>query len=164
MSGDEQCATIGEMKVLGALLAAACWWPATAQDLATEPVTVSTEHPRLLLRPQRLRLLRRERERASPRWEQFSALVAGNAPMPERGFALALYYQVARDAAAGKEAIAFALGPSADLRQQALVYDWCQDLLTDTQRSGLAAKLEKGIAEPPADAGTATSDTRKAKE
>jgi hypothetical protein len=148
------------MRVLGALLAVSCWWPAAAQDLATEPVTVSTEHPRLLLRPQRLRLLRRERERTSPRWEQFSALVAGNAPMPERGFALALYYQVARDGTAGKDAIAFALGPSADLRQQALVYDWCQDLLTDSQRSSLTAKLEKGIADPPADASVGTTAAR----
>jgi hypothetical protein len=148
------------MRILVALLAAACWWPAAAQDLATEPVTVSTEHPRLLLRPQRIRLLRRERERTSPRWEQFAALVAGNAPMPERGFALALYYQVAGDTAAGKDAIAFALGPSADLRQQAFVYDWCQPLLTDAQRTSLTVKLEKAIADPPPDAGVATTRAR----
>lgn len=148
------------MRILGALLAAACWWPAAAQDLATEPVTVSTEHPRLLLRPQRLRLLRRERERTSPRWEQFSALVAGNAPMPERGFALALYYQVAKDEAAGKDAIAFALSSSADLRQQALVYDWCQDLLTDAQRTSLTAKLTKGISDAAADSTVGTTRSR----
>ncbi len=148
------------MRVLGALLAVFCCWPAAAQDLATEPVTVSTEHPRLLLRPQRLRLLRRERERASPRWEQFSALVAGNAPMPERGFALALYYQVAKDEAAGKDAIAFALGPSADLRQEAFVYDWCQDLLTDAQRTSLTAKLTKGISDVAADSSVGTTRSR----
>jgi hypothetical protein len=142
------------------VLAVACCWTAAAQDLATEPVTISTEHPRLLLRPQRLRLLRRERERTSPRWEQFAALVAGNAPMPERGFALALYYQVAGDATAGKAAIAFALSPAADLRQQALIYDWCQDLLTDAQRAGLTEKLEKAITAPPADAGVATQRAR----
>jgi hypothetical protein len=131
-----------------------------AQDLATEPVTVSAEHPRLLLRPQRLRLLRRERDRTSPRWEQFSALVTGNAPMPERGFALALYYQVSGDAAAGKDAVAFALGPSADLRQQAFVYDWCQDLLTDAQRTSLTAKLAKAISDPPADSSVGTARSR----
>jgi hypothetical protein len=147
------------MKVLGALLAVACWWPAAAQDMATEPVTVSTEHPRLLLRPQRLRLLRRERERTSQRWEQFAALVTGNAPMPERGFALALYYQVAGDAEAGKDAIAFALGPLADLRQQALVYDWCQNLLTDAQRADLTARLAHAIAQP-AEGGVAETRSR----
>lgn len=148
------------MRLLGALVALACWWPAPAQDLATDPVTVSTEHPRLLLRPQRLRLLRRERERTSPRWEQFAALITGNAPMPERGLALALYYEVAGDAAAGKQAIDFALGTSSDLRQQAIVYDWCQDLLSDTQRAALTAKLEKGIAGAPPDAGVATARSR----
>ena len=51
------------------------------------------------------------------RWQQFAALVAGNAPMPERGFALALYYQVSGDAAVGKQAVAWALAPGADLRQ-----------------------------------------------
>ena len=32
--------------------------------------------------------------------------------------------------------MAWALAPAADLRQQALVYDWCQDLLTEAQRTG----------------------------
>lgn len=148
------------MRVLGALLAVTCWWPAAAQDISTEPVTVSTEHPRLLLRAQRLRLLKRERERSSARWEQFAALVTGNAPMPERGFALALYYQVSGDAAAGRDAISFALGPSVDLRQQAFVYDWCQDLLSDTQKKELAARLAQAIAAPVSDASVATTRSR----
>ena len=95
-----------------------------------DPIVVSTEHPRLLLRPARLRLLRRERDRTSARWQQFQLFLAGHAAMPETGFAKALYYQVAGNAEAGREAIAWALGPAADLRQQALVYDWCQDLLS----------------------------------
>ena len=44
---------------------------------------VYTEGPRLLLRPQRLRLLRRERERRSLRWDQFETLWTANAPFPE---------------------------------------------------------------------------------
>ena len=40
--------------------------------------------------------------------------------MPERGFAEALYFQIAGDAEAGRRAIAWALGPGNDLRQQAL--------------------------------------------
>ena len=94
-------------------------------------MAVFTEHPRLFLRPQRLRLLKRERERASARWQQFETLVVGGAPMPEPGFAWALYSQVAGNAEFGRKAIAWALAPAADLRQQALVFDWCQDLLTD---------------------------------
>ena len=44
---------------------------AIAAQSSDEPVTVSSEHPRLFLRPARLRLLKRERERTSARWQQF---------------------------------------------------------------------------------------------
>jgi hypothetical protein len=117
-----------------------------AAQTPDDPVAVFTEHPRLFLRPQRLRLLKRERERASPRWQQFETLVAGNAPMPESGFAWALYSQVTGNPEFGRKAIVWALTPAADLRQQALVFDWCQDLLTDAQRRDLTARLAKGIA------------------
>ncbi len=63
------------------------------------------------------------------RWQQFDGFVSGGAPMPESGFAWALYYQVARDAAAGRKAVEWAIGsgadPQRDLRQLALVFDWC---------------------------------------
>jgi hypothetical protein len=133
------------MRAITTLLLAAACWPAGAQIPADEPVTVAADHPRLFLRPQRLRLLRRERERSSMRWQQFAALVAGNAPMPERAFAQALYYQVAADGEVGKQAILSALATGADLRQMAIVYDWCQDLLTDAQRKELETRLSQGI-------------------
>jgi len=120
---------------------------------SNDPIVVSTEHPRLFLRPARLRLLRRERERASLRWEQFEALMAGGAAMPEPGFAGALYYQVAGDKAVGRKAIAWALGPDADLRQMALVYDWCQDLFSDAERQNFAARLSRRMTESGGDAG-----------
>jgi hypothetical protein len=40
--------------------------PLLKAQATDDPVTVSTEHPRLFLRPQRLRLLKRERQRSSP--------------------------------------------------------------------------------------------------
>jgi len=126
-------------------------WLATAGPQADEPVTVSTDHPRLFLRPARLRLLKRERERASARWQQFDALMAGNAPMPEAGWAQALEYQISGNAAAGRQAVAWALGAGDDLRQLALVFDWCQDLLSEAQRRTLAARIEKGMAATAAD-------------
>src|SRR3954454_5062696 len=107
----------GQMRVLSTLLLGLACWPAAAQAPADEPVTVSADHPRLFLRPQRLRLLRRERERSSMRWQQFAALVAGNAPLAERGFAQALYFHFAGDVLVGKQAVAWALTPGADLRQ-----------------------------------------------
>jgi hypothetical protein len=119
---------------------------AHAQVPAGEPVAVSVDHPRLLLPPPRLRLLKRERDRTSARWQQFELLVAGNAPMPERGFAYGLFYKISGDAGYGRKAIEWALGSTTDLRQLALVYDWCQELLTPSQNRALAARLEKGIA------------------
>ena len=102
-------------------------------------------HPRIFLGARRLRLLRRERERQSMRWNQLNLLVAGKAPLPEPGFAQALYYQVSSSSESGKQAVAWALGAGADLRQLALVFDWCQDVLTAAQSKTLAAKLARGI-------------------
>jgi hypothetical protein len=109
-----------------------------------ETYTIYTEHPRLFLRPNRLRLLRRERDRKSLRWEQFELLMSGGAPMAEPAFAQALYYRVADDKTSGRKAIAWALNPANnDTRQLALVFDWCQDLLTEPENRALAARLEK---------------------
>ena len=106
------------------------------------------QHPSLLLTPARLRLLKRERERQSPRWRQFASLVAGKAAMPERAFADALYFQISGDQEAAQRAIAWAVGEGADLRQLALVFDWCQSALTERESAALAAKLEQALARP----------------
>ncbi len=116
-----------------------------------EEFRVYTEHPRLVLTAQRLRLLKRERERQSPRWRQFELLVKGSANLPEPGFALALYYAVAGDGAAGKRAVEWALGPGNELRQLALVYDWCQPLLSPKESMALAAKIRELIRKPASD-------------
>ena len=119
-----------------------------AQD---DEFRVYTEHPRLILTTQRLRLLKRERERESQRWRQFDLLIKGAAPLPEPGFALALYYAISDDNAVGKRAVEWALGPAADLRQLALVYDWCQPILTPQQSSALAAKIRQLSTKPASD-------------
>jgi hypothetical protein len=112
-----------------------------------EDFQVFGDAPRLLLSPKRLRLLQRERERTSIRWMQFETLVAGRAAMDEPGFAWGLYYKVSGTESFGKQSIAWALAPgSKDLRQLALVYDWCQPLLTDSQSKALTAKIQQGIA------------------
>ncbi len=132
-----------------------------AQTAANDdPIVVSTDHPRLLLRPARLRLLRRERERTSPRWRQLQLFLAGHAAMPETGFAYALYYQVSGDAEAGREAVAWALGPGTSLRQEALVYDWCQDLLSETQKQQLEKRLVAGINDSASNDAVAAVDAR----
>ena len=114
---------------------------------AVEDFQVSTSHPRLFLTGHRLRLLQRERERRSPRWMQFEALVRGGAPMPEPGLTDALVWRVAGDREAGRRAVTWALGTGRDLRQLALVFDWCQDLFDESQSRTLAGKLRAGIAQ-----------------
>jgi hypothetical protein len=121
--------------ILALLLATA----ASGQD----EFRVYTEHPRLFLTAQRLRLLKRERDRESMRWRQFDLLVRATAEMREPGFALALDYAVTGDAAIGKRAVEWALGPGTELRQLALVYDWCQPLLSSTQSKALETKLAR---------------------
>jgi len=125
-----------------------------------ESFTVVGEPPLLLLRPQRLRLLRRERERRSARWQQFDLLVAGRAAMPEPGFALALYYQVTQDAAVGRRAVEWALAPAAGVRETALVFDWCRPLLSDAENAALASRLERAIRTPPAGRSVAEARNR----
>src|SRR5579864_969206 len=120
--------------------------PVAAQT-QDESFRVYAEHPRLILGSHRLQLLRKERDRRSVRWQQFELLMAGHAPMPEPGFAGALYYKVSGNEAAGKAAITWALGPASDLRQLALVFDWCQDLLSPAQARALTAKLARAIEE-----------------
>ena len=70
--------------------------------------------------------------------------------MPEPGFAWALYFQVARDPAAGKRAVDWALSDRADaqkdLRQLAIVFDWCAPVMTKAQADKLGEKIERGMA------------------
>ncbi len=124
-----------------ALLVAGVAWP----QVSEEEFRVYTEPPRLLLEGRRLRLLRRECERDSMRWRQFRSLVTGGAAMPEPGFAYSLYYRIAGDAGYGRKAVAWALGPATDLRQLALVFDWCRPVMSEAQAGALAAKLQQGL-------------------
>ncbi len=116
---------------------------ATAQA-AEEDFQVWTDHPRLLLNRHRLRLLKRERERDSIRWQQFHTLMAGGAQMAEPGFAAALYYQISGDAAFAKKAIEWT-ARGTDLRQLALAYDWCRDRMTGAQARALVDKIRRGV-------------------
>jgi hypothetical protein len=117
-----------------------------ARDPYEEDYHVFTDAPRLLLTKQRLRLLQRERERQSMRWLQFDALVSGGAPMPEQGLAWALDYQVAKNQAAGRKAVEWAVDDKhTDTRQLALIFDWCAGLMTKSQADRVAAKLEKSL-------------------
>jgi hypothetical protein len=133
---------------------ASCVLPQTVE----EEYRVYGEHPRLILTSQRMRLLKRERDRDSMRWHQFALLVRAAAQMPEPGFALALYFAVTGDTAFGKRAVDWALGPATDLRQLALVYDWCQPVLNAAQSKALVAKFRRLMEQPSANSLSARRD------
>ncbi len=117
-------------------------------------------HPALLLTAKRLRLLRRERERQSPRWQQFESVVKSTERLPEPGFALALYFQVSGDQAAARRAFEWALGNDADLRQRALVYDWCAAALPAADSAKLAVLLTQALRRPAQADGVAEARSR----
>jgi len=79
----------------------------------------------LFLTAQRLRLLQRERDRQSMRWQQFDALVPRRRDA-EPGFAWALYYRVAKDAAAGKKAVDWASSEvTQNTAKTSAIGPWC---------------------------------------
>jgi hypothetical protein len=114
---------------------------------------VYTDVPRLLLRPQRLKLLRRERERRTLRWDQFETLWTAHAQFPELPWVQALRFQIAGDKDAATRAIAWAVGPAdvlypAEVRQMAIVADWCEPLMNPDDKRQLASKLSRVINDP----------------
>lgn len=114
------------------------------------------EPPRLLLNQRRLRLLKRERERESMRWQQFDALMRGKARMSEPGFALALWGVVAGQPDVCQQAAEWAAranpAEAGQLRQIALVYDWCQGNAGERLNSLMVRKLASSLGDRTEDA------------
>ena len=108
--------------MLIALLAAAAGM-AAAQDT-----------PKLLLTPQRLRRLQRDRERQTVRWINFETRVQSVPDSEQRGFELALYYAVTHDEKRGREALQWALAHECDWRQVPFILDWAGELASPEQR------------------------------
>src|SRR5689334_12599673 len=92
---------ISAFLLLGALLLA----PAAGCEQA---YSVNTPHPRIWLNARHLRLLKRERERNSVRWQQLLA-VENRDSFAEPPVVNALLYQAASDAEAGGRAAAWAV-------------------------------------------------------
>ena len=118
-----------------------CWallfsLPVLAQTTPDESFKPYTDAPRLLLRPARLRLLTRERERQSIRFQQFSAYITNGAALPEPAFALALATRISGDPAHCNNAYAWVL-KYPEARQRAIVLDWCSAQLTEAQQRKL---------------------------
>ncbi len=123
--------------------------PAGAVLVGAQPspaeFAVEGPHPRLLVPARRLRLLGRERERQSMRWFQLQAVLEAGEELPEPGFAYAVSYVAGGEAAHARRAIAWALSSGGDLRQLALVYDWCHSQLSPEEAARLAAAIRDGL-------------------
>ena len=64
--------------------------------------------------------------------------------------AYALAYIVGGSEAVGRKAVAWAVSPTGtDLRQLALVFDWCHPLLQRAEADSIAAKLKQGLSAKP---------------
>ncbi|MGH9675364.1 MAG: hypothetical protein ACRD44_19505 [Bryobacteraceae bacterium] len=106
---------------------------------------IDRDHPRLLLPARRLRLVQRERERESIRWQQYVTVMSSAGEPPEKGFTYALFGVAGGGQEFSKKAVEWALATGDDLRQLAIVFDWCQSAMTDKQRQAFEAKLRQGI-------------------
>ncbi len=117
---------------------------------AQESYAVFTSSPRVLLNENRLRLLRREAERRTDRWNQLEMLLRGGAQFPEPVFAHALGYLAAGDRDLARKA-AEAAGPRTSVREIAQVRDWCRDALTPADLERFDNRLLATLGVFPAD-------------
>lgn len=91
------------------------------------------------------------------RWQQFDALISGKARMSEPGFAYALYGAVSGEPGACRTAADWVIASAdpnnpGDIRQAALVYDWCQSSLGEARSSQIARKLTPVLSSRPTSA------------
>ena len=111
---------------------------------------VYTNHPRLFLDEGRLKRVTRDVERQTPRWNRLAALLENPAAPAEPGFALALAYKASGEPVYGKAALGWARSHASEgfaeagsLRQAALAFDWCYDLLDEEGKSELVAAMSE---------------------
>lgn len=113
---------------------------------------VYEDHPRLFLEPSRLQRLRKDVDRQSLRWRSLSDLVADETAFEEQPLVDALRFQVEGAETAGRAAVAWSgrlaengIGNAADLRQAALVYDWCYELFDASERAELRDAMAAAV-------------------
>ena len=113
---------------------------------------VYEDHPRLFLEPSRLQRLRKDVERQSLRWQSLSNLVAAGTAFEEQPLVEALRFQVEGAETAGRAAVAWSkrlaengIGNAGDLRQAAIVYDWCYDLFDASERAELRDAMAAAV-------------------
>ncbi len=134
--------------LLPGLAALACIGPLFGQA----EFRVYREHPRLFLEPARLERLRKDVDRQSLRWQALRALVEAGAAFPEQPLVDALRYQVEGSEEAGRKAVGWSeqlaregIRTASDLRQAAIVYDWCHELFDSEGRSAAGKAISEAV-------------------
>jgi hypothetical protein len=107
----------------------------------TPSASLWAQQPHLLLTARRLHRLKLDVQRQTERWANFEKRVKTVPDSPERGFELALYSRVTDDADSCQKAIQWGLGHVQNIRQNALIVDWCRDSLTGDQQTALLPNL-----------------------
>lgn len=147
----EQCVRLLalRMRVLITLTALALLAPMAAE--CQQNYRVDTPHPRLWLNARRLRLLKRERQRSSERWQELQSLIESGQTLPEEPLILALQYAVEDKQEAGGQAASWAVkrtGESSvadpvELRALAIVLDWCYPLFSEEDRAKILTRVSR---------------------
>ena len=113
---------------------------------------VYEDHPRLFLEPSRLQRLRKEVDRQSIRWQALSNLIAAETAFDEQPIVDALRFQVEGSEARGLASVAWSerlaengIRTARELRQAALVYDWCYDLFDPSGRDALRDSMADAV-------------------
>lgn len=113
---------------------------------------VYQERPRLFLEDGRLARLRRDVDRQTLRWQALTGLVENGTSFPEQPLVDALRFRVEEIEQPGRAAIGWAtrlagdgIHSAADLRQAALVYDWCRPLFDPGDRETVRAALADAV-------------------
>ncbi len=89
--------------------------------LPIEAAQLESHKPALLLTDQRIKRLKRDRERQTQRWTNFESRVKNVTDSSERGFELALYYRITGDESSAAEADRWIRSHPCERRQAALV-------------------------------------------
>ncbi len=144
--------------VIPVLAALVCIVPLFAQA----EFRVYSEHPRLFLEPARLERLRKDVGRETLRWQALRDLFDAGTAFPEQPLVDALRLQVEGTEETGRRAVDWGrqlardgIRTAGDLRQAAIVYDWCHGILATDVREDLRTAIARAIEEvlPTANAG-----------
>lgn len=124
----------------------------SGQALGQAEYRVYQERPRLFLESARLARLQKDVDRQTLRWRSLRSLVEAGTAFPEQPLVDALLFQVEGTEQPGRNAVEWSrrlagegIRTAADLRQAALVYDWCHDLFDAETREAVRKAIVEAI-------------------